>query len=303
MTAHEVVALELEPESGTLPTAHPGAHIAGQLPGGLVRHYSLVNGPGEQHLYRLGVKRAADSSGGSLVVHDQLDVGDRLIVSSPRTDFVLRRDALRTLLIAGGIGVTPLLSMALALKNSGCSFELHIFARGVEYVAFRDIVQRLEPACHLHLGLSHEETASQIGQILGEFAEGMQTYVCGPEGMILQARHRAAVQGWPEGRIHVELFRNRDSVQRNGEFEVILARSGRSLTVAEGTSLLDSLRSAGVQVESSCERGTCGTCEVKVLEGTPLHQDLFLNPNERQSNRAMMACVSRAISERIVVDL
>ncbi len=298
-----VAGFELAPVSGALPTAQPGAHIDVHLPNGLVRQYSLVNGPGEQDCYRIGVKREAASTGGSVALHESVAEGAVLHVSAPRANFPLRRDALRTVLLAGGIGATPLLSMAQALAVGGPPFELHLFVQSHEHVPFPEIVGLLGPAVTLHVGLTPEETGAAIERVLGPFQPLAQLYVCGPGPMIGRTCDLAAALGWPEDAVHFEYFKNTRDVDLTSSFEVELARSGLSVPVPPGRSILEVVREHGVHVDSSCEQGACGSCLVTVLDGTPDHQDVYLRPSEHAAGDRMMVCVSRSLSPRLVLDL
>lgn len=308
--AGDVVALELEPVTSPLPTFQPGAHIDVHLPNGLVRQYSLTNGPGELDRYRIGVKREPESRGGSAALHDDVRAGDVLAISAPRNNFPLRRDARRTVLVAGGIGVTPLLSMAQALHHQDLSYELHYFARSDDHVAFVDVLNGLGAHVSLHLGLSAGGTAAALTELLsaatdvfGETAVRDHLYVCGPGPMLDATRSIAAKTGWPTGTVHFEYFANATEIDDSSSFEVDLARSALSLRVSSGQTILSALREIGVDVVSSCEVGACGTCRVAVIDGTPDHNDVYLDDAEKRLGDQMMVCVSRALSERLVLDL
>lgn len=305
-TAADVVALELHPVAGTLPTCQPGAHLDVHLPNGLVRQYSLTNGPGEQAWYRIGVKREPGSRGGSAAIHDEVREGDVLAVSEPRNGFPLRRDADRTVLIAGGIGITPLLAMAQTLHHDGLRYELHCFARSEEHVAFRDVLATLAPHVTMHLGLDPEATTDALDALLATRDDALTTriYVCGPAPMIEATRRLASDHGWPAGSVHAEFFANPTEIDHSTAFEVALARSALTLAVPAGRTILEVLRDAGVAVPSSCEQGACGTCDVTVIEGTPLHQDVHLGDREREAGDRIMVCVSRApAGSRLVLDI
>lgn len=297
-----VAAFELKPLEGMLPAHQPGAHIDVHLPNGLVRQYSLVNGPGDGGRYVIGVKLEPDSAGGSECLHHVVREGDVLAVSEPRNNFVLRRDAARTVLVAGGIGATPLLSMALTLSRSRLPFEFHAFARSEGHLAFAAERAEVADATTAHLGLSGEQTAARVREILGSHTEAAHVYVCGPAPMLEAARSTAADLGWPDDAVHFEYFANPNEIDYSSSFEVALARSAVTLTVETGQTILEALRASGVAVASSCEQGACGTCVVAVLEGEPDHQDVYLNASERARGDRIMTCVSRALSERLVLD-
>jgi ferredoxin-NADP reductase/nitrite reductase/ring-hydroxylating ferredoxin subunit len=298
----DIAGFELRPVSGLLPTPQPGGHIDVHLPTGLVRQYSLVNGPGETDRYVIGVKREPDSRGGSVFLHDTVTVGDELIVSEPRNNFPLRRDSFRTILVAGGIGITPLLAMAQALHLSHLVFELHCFVQSERHLAFREIVGGLGDSATRHLGLSPEQTATELERLLAVPEDGGHVYVCGPGPMLDAARRVAAAAGWPDGAVHFEYFKNTTELDTTSSFRVELARSGLTLAVPAGASIMQVLRDAGVDVASSCEQGACGTCMTTVLAGEPDHQDVYLNESERRAGDRMAICVSRARSELLVLD-
>ena len=302
LTAEGIAAFELAPVSGQLPSFQPGAHVDVHLPNGLVRQYSLTNGPGLTSVYRLGVKLEPDSRGGSRYMHDSVFKGDTLQISEPHNNFPLRRDAARTVLIAGGIGVTPLLAMAQTLQRQGLAWELHYFAQSDDHVAFGEVLEPLSTGLVKHLGLSPEQTADELEKITHPYEDASHVYVCGPGPMIEAARSIAAGSGWPEEAVHFEYFKNESDLDDASSFEVLLANSGRTLVVGAGVSLLESLRGAGVDMPSSCEQGVCGTCMVTVLEGELDHQDVYFSDSERAAGDKLLSCVSRAKSKRIVLD-
>ena len=302
-TAAGVAAFELAPIEGMLPTFQPGAHIDVHLPNGLVRQYSITNGPGESACYRIGVKLEPDSSGGSSCLHETVREGDVLAISEPRNNFPLRRDANRTILLAGGIGITPLLSMAQALDRMSLPFELHCFVQSPEHIAFGDVIGGLGSSVMRHLGLSPEETVAEIRRLVADYEEFVHLYVCGPGPMLEAVRREAAAAGWPDEAVHFEYFKNTNEIDDSSTFEVALARSALTLTVPSGTTILEVLREHGVLLPSSCEQGACGTCAADVLEGEPDHQDVYLNDSDRRAGDRIMTCVSRSRSDRLVLDL
>jgi ferredoxin-NADP reductase len=286
-----------------LPTFQPGAHIDLHLPNGLVRQYSIINGPGELASYSIAVKREASSRGGSASIADTLREGDVLAISDPRNNFPLRRDALRTTFIAGGIGITPLLSMARALKRSGNAFDLHAFARSEAHLPLGDELRPLGTDVVRHFGLDPAETATQIRAALGPHGFARHAYICGPAPMLELARDIAASLGWPDEAVHYEYFSNAHEIDRSTSFTVELARSALSLTVPAGKSILEVMRENGIEAPSSCEQGACGTCLTRVLEGEIDHQDVYLNATEKAAGQVILTCVSRARSGRLVLDI
>ncbi|MER8479258.1 Rieske 2Fe-2S domain-containing protein [Mesorhizobium sp. M1163] len=302
-TADGIAGFELRPIKGILPTFQPGAHIDVHMPSGEVRQYSITNGPGETDGFTIGVKLERDSKGGSKCMHETVREGDVLAISEPRNNFPLRRDAIKTLFVAGGIGITPLLAMAQALKNQDLTHELHYFAQGQEHLAFADRLKRLGDALKPHLGLSPDQTGAELRQILTGYRDGMHLYICGPGPMLEAARKIAAEQGWPDSAVHFEYFKNTNKIDDSSSFEVALARSCVTLQVPAGKTILQVMRESGIDVPSSCEQGACGTCIATVIEGEPDHQDVYLNDDERKSGTKIMTCVSRAKSARLVLDI
>lgn len=242
------------------------------------------------------------SRGGSQCLHDSVREGDVLAISEPRNNFPLRRDALKTIFVAGGIGVTPLLAMAQTLNNQSLDYELHYFAQNEQQLAFSECRQALGDAVKPHLGLSPGDTVKELRRLLSAYLPDTQLYVCGPGPMLESTRSLAAEAGWPEAAVHFEYFKNTNVIDDSSSFEVALARSCLTIKVAAGQSILEAMREAGVDLPSSCEQGACGTCLATVIEGEPDHQDVYLSPSERASGTKIMTCVSRSKSARLVLD-
>jgi ferredoxin-NADP reductase len=301
LVAERVVALRLAAaDGGPLPAWEPGAHVELSLPGGLVRHYSLCGDPADRAAWRLGVLREEAGRGGSAFVHDRLQPGDRLSASPPRNHFALLPGARRTLLVAGGIGITPLLPMIARLAAEKREWRLVYGGRRRAAMAFLD---ELAPHGERVTCVPQDKYGPiDLDAVLAGLAPSDAVYCCGPEGLIAAVEERFR-SGLP-GRLHVERFRADGAAVDHGEaFNAVLRRSGRSLHVPAGMSLLDALQGAGIDVPSSCREGVCGTCEVAVVGGRPDHRDHVLSAGERASNRMMMACVSRACDGRIELDL
>lgn len=301
--ADEIAGFRLEALSGQLPTFQPGAHIDVHLPNGLTRQYSLTNGPGETDHYAIAVKREADSRGGSECLHNAVQTGDVLAISAPRNNFPLRRDALHTILIAGGIGITPMLAMAQTLKAQDLPFDLHCFAQGQTHLGFENILNDLGASVTPHLGLDPAATGDALRGILKKHGEAQHLYICGPGPMLEAARNIAQAAGWPEEAIHFEYFKNTNEIDDSSSFEVALARSALTLQVPAGKTILEVLHENGIEAPSSCEQGACGTCLATVIEGEPEHQDVYLSPGERAANKSIITCVSRAKTKRLVLDI
>ncbi len=303
MTAEGIVSLRMEAIKGQLPTFQPGAHIDVHMQNGLVRQYSLTNGPGETDHYTIGVKREPDSRGGSVAIHDSVNEGDVLAISAPRNNFPLRRDAVHTVFVAGGIGITPLVAMARTLNAQNLSFEFHYFVQSDDHVAFKRETGEFEQALNIHKGLSPDETGAKLSEVLASPGESRHVYICGPGPMLEATRKIAAGEGWDDASVHFEYFRNTIDVDNSGSFEVDLARSAMTLMVPAGKSILDVLRENGINMSSSCEQGACGTCRCGVIEGEVIHQDVYLSDTEKAAGKSIMTCVSRAKSDRLILDI
>jgi len=304
LEAQDVLSYEFVPAGGAaLPAFTAGAHIDLHLPGGLVRSYSLVNDPAERHRYVVAVDRAADSRGGSSWMHGVPRPGDRFTAGEPVNDFPLYEDAPLSILIAGGIGITPFVPMAARLSRLGRPWRLHYAARSPERAAYAREMQALEGTdSRVDLRCSSDGLGRlDLRQIVREAPAGSHLYCCGPAGMIDD--FLAACEGLAAQRVHVERFTASQAAATAGGYEVVLKRSERTLTVEAGRTLLDTLVDAGVDVQYSCSQGICGTCCTPVLEGTPDHRDDYLTAQEKASNRAMMVCCSGSLGPRLVLDL
>lgn len=303
-TAEGIAAIELVATGDDpLPTFQPGAHIDVHLPGDLIRQYSITNPPGETDRYRIGVKLDPNSRGGSAAIHNDLEPGDQLQISEPRNGFPLRRNVPRTILIAGGIGVTPLLAMAHALQAMRLDFELHYFVGAEDQVAFAGDIEGFGDSCTLHVGLSPAATSDRMTELLAQPDASTQVYACGPPPMLDALRSIASTSDWPNDSVHTEYFENTNEIDDSTSFTVHLARSALTLQVPGGQTILEVLRANDIAIVSSCEQGACGTCAATIIEGEPLHQDVYLNPSERAGGMTILTCVSRATTDRLVLDL
>ena len=305
--AEDICSLELVSADGTpLPAFAAGSHIDVQLPGGPTRQYSLCNDPAETHRYLIAVLRDARSRGGSAAVHERVKVGDTLVISAPKNHFALAHDASSHLLLAGGIGVTPLLCMAERLAHAGADFEMHYCTRSPARTAFRQRIAVAPFASRVAFHFDDGEAAQKldIAALLAAPRAGRHLYVCGPKGFMDAVLGSARAQGWPQAQIHYEFF-GADAAPAAGDggFEVMLASSGRVIKVAPDRSVVQALAEAGVSVATSCEQGVCGTCLTRVIEGEPDHRDLYLTPQEQAANDQFLPCCSRAKSARLVLDL
>ncbi len=305
--AQDIVSFELSAENGgTLPPFSAGSHIDVQLDGtGLVRQYSLCNDPTESHRYQIAVLRDPNSRGGSLAMHDRLVEGSRIAISAPRNHFPLV-SAQETILIAGGIGITPLLCMAERLARIGSAFVLHYCTRSQSRTAFWE---RLTTAPFADKVLFHfdDGAASQrfdAAAALGSPRPGCHIYVCGPGGFIDYVIGSARAAGWPDNSLHKEYFgATPASTSGDGAFAVQLASSGLILDVPPSKSVLQVLLEHGVALPASCHQGVCGTCITRVLGGEIDHRDLFFTDAEHAAQDQFMPCCSRAHSDLLILDL
>jgi ferredoxin-NADP reductase len=299
-----VRAVVLEAANGAaLPAWQPGAHIRLKLPDGSDRPYSLVDlaeWRSGRH-YVLGVRREDPSAGGSRYVHE-LREGDRVTASEPINRFELADGLGEVLLVAGGIGITPILSMAASCARSGRGFRLHYFGRAQGELAF---LSELGAICHERLAVHYDGGPSarpDFAALLKGIVPQTDIYVCGPAGMIDAVTKAAGGAGHPPQRLRYELFTPTVSAGE-APFEVEIKSTGKVVAVAAGQSIIDALAAAGVDVVYDCRRGDCGICQTAVLAGVPDHRDVVLTDEERASNKLMQICVSRSKSPRLVLDL
>lgn len=298
--ADGVVRLDLRSRNGrALPEWAPGAHVDLVLGDGLVRQYSLCGDPADRSRYVVAVLREPEGRGGSQYVHDRLAPGDPVQVRGPRNHFPLV-PAPRYLFLAGGIGITPLLPMLAEATARGAQWRLVYGGRTRASMAFRaELIGRYGERVVV---CPQDETGLlDLAAELGTPRPGTAVYCCGPEPLLAAAERACAA--WPTGALHVERFAPKPDTGAREAFEVELAASGRVLSVPEDRSLLEVLEQAGVPVVSSCEEGTCGTCETAVLGGVPDHRDSVLTDAERAEGRSLMVCVSRSRTPRLVLDL
>ncbi|HEV7212658.1 MAG TPA: PDR/VanB family oxidoreductase [Blastococcus sp.] len=299
--AEGVVVLDLRDRAGAdLPEWSAGAHVDLRLPGGLTRQYSLCGDPAERDVWRIGVLREPESRGGSAHVHEQLVEGAEVEVRGPRNHFPLL-PAPHYVFVAGGIGITPILPMIAAADAAGAAWELHYGGRSRRSMAFLESLETLSG--HLTLHPQDEVGLIDLDAILGTPRPDTLVYCCGPEPLLQAVEQRCA--GWAPGALHLERFAPKDVGEPvlTGSFEVELSLSGLSLTVPPEKSVLQAVEEAGVSVLSSCQEGTCGTCETTVLSGEVDHRDSLLTPDEQAANDTMFICVSRAACPRLVLEL
>lgn len=303
--APSIMSWDLRPAAGgVLPPFEAGAHIDLHLGNGMIRSYSLVNPQGERHRYVIAVQKDRASRGGSRYVHERVHAGERLFITPPRNNFPLAEGAPHSLLIAGGIGITPILCMVQRLSALGCSWHLYYCSRTRADTAFLEQIATLaSEKGKVTLNFDHEPGGKMldIPALLAAMPRDTHLYCCGPLPM-LQA-FEAAAKDWPAPQVHLEYFTAKEAPATAGGFTVVLSRAGKEVFVPEGKTILDALLEAGVDVPYSCTEGVCGTCETRVLDGVPDHRDLVLTNAEREASKTMMICCSGSKSARLVLDL
>lgn len=305
--AQDIVTLELVATNGqALPAFSAGSHVDVQLPNGITRQYSLCNDPQETHRYQIGVLRDAASRGGSAAVHDLVKEGDVLTISAPRNHFGLAHEAQKHLLLAGGIGVTPILCMAERLANTGADFAMHYATRAPERTAFRQRIAASAFASRVQFHYDNGDAMQKLDlqKLLSQPQAGTHLYVCGPKGFMDAVLGTARAAGWPETQIHYEFFSAEVAKSdSDASFEIKLASSGRIVMVSKDQTVVQALAAAGVDIMISCEQGVCGTCLTRVLEGVPDHKDSYLTPEEQAANDQFTPCCSRSKTQQLVLDL
>lgn len=288
----DVLVIELKhPRKPLLPPFEPGSHVDVHLPDARVRQYSLCGDPEDLSRYMIAVKREPEGRGGSAWLHDAVGVGAELPVSAPRNHFALKQGPGPVLLLAGGIGITPLLAMAGVLNRQDKPFELHYFTRSRGTAPLLAVIEQAIDRDKLRLHFDDEpETRQDIEALLSTRQSDAQVYYCGPPGFM--AAIARATEHWPEGSVHFEAFQPAIFDDVPPEPFTIILRNGTEIPVPADTSALSAIRAAGVLLTASCENGVCGTCECGFLEGQPIHRDAVLSKDAR--GHRFIPCVSRA---------
>lgn len=303
--AQGICSFELvDPEDQALEPFEAGAHVDLHLPGGVVRSYSLASDPSDNRQWTFGVLLEAKSQGGSSALHNKVRVGDLLAVGSVRNAFPLAKEAAHSILIAGGIGITPLKSMAHTLHAAGASFELHYCARAPQNVAFLKDLQALVPPEKLHLHFDGGETSKglNITALLKDTAPNTHVYYCGPAGFM--AACAEATAHWPKEAVHCEHFKAPDTKPLDlpdGAFEVHLVKSGETIQVGPDQTIVRAIELTGRRVSTSCLSGLCGACKVEYVAGEVDHRDYIMDDEER--TRCLTVCVSRAKGKSLSLNL
>lgn len=299
--ADDVVALTLvHPDGGQLPAWEPGAHVDLVLGDDLVRQYSLCGSPEDRDRWRVAVLREPAGRGGSAHVHDALRAGDRVRVRGPRNHFPLL-EAPSYLFIGGGVGITPLLTMAARAQARGANWSLLYGGRRRTSMAF--VSELGAYGERLRVWPEDEKGLLPLAEALGTPRPGTLVYACGPQGLLQAVEQHCAA--WPPGSLHLERFAPKPMALEGpaASIEVVCERSGLTLQVPPDRSILEVAQKAGIQALSSCQEGVCGTCETAVIEGVPDHRDSLLSQEEQDAGDFMMICVSRCKGDRLVLDL
>lgn len=296
-------------DGAALPSFTAGAHVELLLPGGRRRAYSLVNSPAEVHRYVLAIQREDAGNGGSTWIFENLKPGDTVDCTVPVNDFPLDASARRHIFIAGGIGITPFISMARHLIAAGGEFQLYYCTRSPEVTVFLDkLPELLGERLHVHHDGGDPSRGLDFGGLLAQQREGDHVYICGPKPFIDAAR--AAASHWAQGSVHIEVFAPAlaipadDAVDLTGAapFDVVLNKSGKRVRVGDDETLLQALERAGFHIHAVCLQGWCGTCRTKYISGKVDHKDEYLDEQQRKS--LMQVCISRALpGETLVLDI
>lgn len=300
-----IKGFELAPVDGnSIKSFEPGGHIVIHMPDDISRHYSLVNGTEDTEAYRIGVLKEIDGRGGSAYMHDVVHEGAVLHVSGPTNLFELDETAKHSVLLAGGIGVTPIMAMAKHLNATDASFEMHYCAKSTDDAAFVNWLKSCTFADRVsfHFDGGDPSKGLNISQVVESQDSTAHIYFCGPAGFMDAIKQ--SVEAWEPERVHSESFTGVDAVGDHAKsFEIEINNDGKILTVPADKTALDVLRANGYEIESVCEEGVCGTCIVDVLEGIPEHRDEFLTDEEKEENAMMTTCCSRSKSSRLVIEI
>jgi vanillate O-demethylase ferredoxin subunit len=300
-----IVSFELAPKNGDcLPEFETGSHIDMKFGDNFTRQYSLINHPKSHEFYKIAVLKDPNSRGGSVALHDNVGIGDTVSISEPRNLFPLDITSKRVLLFAGGIGITPIMSMAIELDRLGIDFELHYHSKSQANTAFYQQLLSCSFAAKVFFHFSNK-SKKDATQIIGAFTPGTNLYTCGPSGYMDYIFDCARANSWDEGNLHKENFKA-DPLATDGTdkpFKLILTRSGKEIQVESDQTALEAIEDAGVEIDMSCEMGVCGTCVTVVTCGIPDHRDTYFSAQEKAQNNQFTPCCSRALSDSLTLDL
>ena len=301
INVYEVVAVDGE----NLPAFKAGAHVSISLSAAITRSYSLINPQDGGACYRFAVSLDPASRGGSLLIHSAWKVGDVVSIAPPRNNFRLIPSSGAPVFIAGGIGITPMLGMIGDMHRNMRPWTLHYAARSPAVAAFLPEIDAYQASgggrAKVYYDDANGKPSLDLKSVVSAIPAGSHIYCCGPAPML--DAFQAITAEIPGQFVHVEYFAAPEPVKPEGEFKVVLARSGQTFTVNPGQSILDAVLELGINIESECREGICGSCEVRVLEGIPDHRDMVLTPDQRQSNAMMMICCSGSKTEQLVLDI
>ena len=298
----------INPQGGELPEFAAGAHIDVHLENGLIRQYSISGPAWERHSYVIGVLLEHPGTGGSQFVHKNVKEGDYLEISEPKQMFKLNPNAQRHLLIAGGIGIVPILSMVYTLERSKADYTVHYCTKSPEATAFKDDIEQLVKHGNLvfHFDGGNPADGLDLNETLKDYTDGTHLYYCGPLGMMNAAAK--ASEHWPSGTVHYELFSPEglepSKSELTGEeqsFDVRIASTGMTYSVPSDKSIVEVLRENGLEIDTSCEDGFCGTCMTRYLDGEPEHRDQVLD--EEDHEEFVLICCARSRTPELLLDL
>ncbi|MEM9895716.1 MAG: fatty acid desaturase [Bacteroidota bacterium] len=295
----------VSPDNTALPAFEAGAHIQIKLPSGKIRSYSLVNAPHEKNFYQIAVKREDKFGSGSVELHDQVEPGTLLEVKPPKNNFTLYENANRYVLIAGGIGITPMISMAHRLTELEKPFEFHVCSKRVDEIPFQYELKNwsFAPCVEFHLDKNKRSTLP-INTALADAKADSLIYMCGPSGFMEFVHTEALLRGWKKNQIIQESFSAPSSKnQDNKAFDIQLTKSNKSLSVAADETIIDALLKNNVKIEYSCLQGTCGSCITNISHGSIDHRDAVLSEQEKCDGKLICPCVSRAVGDKLELQL
>lgn len=290
----------------TLPRFTAGANIGVHINDDLVRHYSLCNNPKESYRYIIAVAKAADSKGGSLWMHQHLKEDGTISISPPQNHFSLDESSAYSILVAGGIGITPILAMMMSLEEQGKKWELHYVSRDKNRAPLLSQIIVMQNSLKfgiIHLYFSRAEPSSRLDlpAIISRAPKDSHFYCCGPKSLLND--YIKCLEHVSSEKVHLEHFHSEQTAANQGKFTIVLARSGMEIDVHQGQTVLDVLKKHSINISYACGEGVCGSCEVQVLEGLPDHRDNVLSDTEKDENKSMMVCCSGSLSDRLILDL
>lgn len=304
----DISSFELALKDGSeLPSFEAGSHVDVHVNADMVRPYSLINNPDDRATYKIAVLKDPNSRGGSRAVHETLHAGDTIRISAPRNLFPLNTESRRVLLFAGGIGITPLMSMASVLEKLGCDFELHYHCRSKESAAFGETLENGDYGSQVffHFDDDSNDDAAAVKEALSQPSQDVHLYTCGPNGFMDYIFDTAKSLGWQQQNLHKEVFNAAPVELSSGEksFELHLQRSGITLLVPQDKTALEIIEAAGIEIDVSCEQGICGACLTNITAGIPDHRDDYLSDDEKSKNDQFTPCCSRALTDSLSIDL